>query len=80
MKYYTIGEFSDLTGLSLKALRIYDKKGILKPSFTDPDTSYRYYNNLNLIDSNIIKDLKFFGCSLDEIQKYLTQRKQIPAG
>ncbi len=74
MKYYTSGEFSKLTGFTNKALRIYDEKGLLKPAYVDPDTNYRYYTNLNLIDSNMIRELKDLGLRLDEIKNYLSQR------
>lgn len=39
----TIGEFSLLTGLTPKALRLYDERGILKPAAVDPLTGYRWY-------------------------------------
>jgi MerR family regulatory protein len=37
------GEFSRRTGLSLKALRIYDENGLLKPATVDPDSGRRGY-------------------------------------
>lgn len=51
-KYFSIGEVSRLKGISIKALRYYDKIGILKPAYVNPDTGYRYYlpNQLFLID------------------------------
>ena len=39
----TIGEFARQTGLSLKALRLYDLSGLLAPETVDPATGYRYY-------------------------------------
>lgn len=39
----TIGHFAKITGLSARALRIYDREGLLHPAYTDPDTGYRYY-------------------------------------
>lgn len=38
-----IGRFAAATGLSHKALRIYDEMGLLSPSHTDGFTGYRYY-------------------------------------
>jgi len=32
---YSIGEFSKVTGMSVKALRFYHEQGLLKPSFVD---------------------------------------------
>lgn len=32
-----------MTGVHIKSLRYYDRIGILKPAYIDPDTNYRYY-------------------------------------
>ncbi|GIF74938.1 MerR family transcriptional regulator [Asanoa siamensis] len=39
----TIGEFGRRTGLSPKALRLYEVSGLLKPASVDPATGYRRY-------------------------------------
>ena len=39
-----IGEFSKLSGLTVKTLRFYHEEGLLVPAFVDPDTGYRYYD------------------------------------
>ena len=43
-----IGEFSKLAKTTVKTLRYYDKVGLLKPSFIDSATSYRYYTEEQL--------------------------------
>ena len=53
--YYRIGEFSKLTGASIKSLRYYDKIGVLKPYYVDENTNYRYYIPEQIIELNIIK-------------------------
>jgi len=40
----TIGELARRSGLSLKALRLYDARGILPPARVDPGNGYRYYS------------------------------------
>ncbi|SNT27914.1 DNA-binding transcriptional regulator, MerR family [Asanoa hainanensis] len=40
----TIGEFGRRTGLSPKALRLYEVSGLLRPASVDPATGYRRYN------------------------------------
>jgi DNA-binding transcriptional MerR regulator len=40
----TISEFGRLSGLSHKALRLYDMSGLLAPAQTDPATGYRLYS------------------------------------
>lgn len=39
----TSGAFARATGLSAKALRLYDSSGLLTPAEVDPGSSYRYY-------------------------------------
>ena len=41
----SIGEFSRVTQLSIKALRLYHEKGILSPGKVDPATGYRYFDD-----------------------------------
>jgi DNA-binding transcriptional MerR regulator len=40
----TIGEFSRVTRLTRKALRLYDALGLLRPAAVDPHTGYRTYS------------------------------------
>jgi DNA-binding transcriptional MerR regulator len=47
---YNIGEFSRMTSLSIKSLRLYHDKGILIPAQVDQFTGYRYYSDLNYKD------------------------------
>lgn len=37
----TIGSFSRATGISTRALRSYDRLGLLSPARVDPETRYR---------------------------------------
>src|SRR4051794_16289330 len=39
----SIGDFSRMTYLSVKALRHYHEQGVLEPAEVDPATGYRYY-------------------------------------
>ena len=43
-KGLSIGQFSQSSRLSVKALRHYDRLGLLKPAVVDAETSYRYYD------------------------------------
>ena len=43
MDLMTIGAFAERTRLSAKALRLYDRLGLLPPARTDPVTGYRFY-------------------------------------
>ena len=66
---YKIGEFSILTGLSVKTLRYYDEIGLLKPSKIDSYTNYRYYLEEELKHYKRIEYLKRLGFTLEEIRK-----------
>jgi effector-binding domain-containing protein len=63
----SIGKFSFMTRLSQKALRLYDRKGLLVPEAKDPFTGYRYYTVSQLEKGMKIKTLIFLGFSLEEI-------------
>ncbi|WP_094546670.1 IS607 family transposase [Petroclostridium xylanilyticum] len=47
MKYYSIGEFAELIGVTQQTLRNWDKTGKLKPSHTGK-SGYRYYSQQQL--------------------------------
>jgi len=40
----SIGEMARLTGAGIQALRHYEKLRLLKPTYTDPNSGYRYYS------------------------------------
>lgn len=54
-KYFSVSEFSRLSGVSPKSLRYYDKIGILKPAVLDPDNGYRYYTLTQIVRAECIK-------------------------
>lgn len=66
-----IGDFSKLSQVSVKALRLYDQLGLLKPAQVDQFTSYRYYSASQLPKLNRILTLKDLGFSLEQITKLL---------
>ncbi len=73
-----IGDFSKLSLVSIKALRLYDQKGLLKPARIDPDTGYRYYSASQLPRLNRILALKDLGFSLEQIGQLLDENLSIP--
>ncbi len=66
-----IGEIADFFGISRKAIRLYEKKGILKPVKTDAANGYRYYSAEQVQQLNALLELKALGFSLDEIKMIL---------
>lgn len=68
-----IGDFSKLSFVSIKALRYYDERGLLKPARVDPSTGYRFYSASQLIRLNRILALKDLGLDLSQIAQLLDQ-------
>jgi effector-binding domain-containing protein len=66
-----IGDFSKLSRVSIKALRLYDEMGLLKPVDVDRFTGYRYYEFNQLPRLYRILALKDLGFSLEEIGRLL---------
>lgn len=63
-----IGEIADFFGISRKAMRLYEKKGIIKPVKVDEANGYRYYSAEQVQQLNALLELKALGFSLDEIK------------
>lgn len=63
-----IGEIADFFGVSRKAIRLYEKKGIIKPVKVDSKNGYRYYSAEQVQQLNALLELKSLGFSLDEIK------------
>jgi len=68
---YSIGQFSKITGITVKALRFYHDEGVLIPSYVDPDSGYRYYNALDAEKARIVARLRELEFSLGEIKEML---------
>lgn len=66
-----IGEFSKLSMLTIKALRFYEKEGLLVPAEVDEWTGYRYYETNQLETAATIKALRQLDISLDVVKAFL---------
>lgn len=71
----SIGEFSRVTQITVKALRLYHEKGILVPDAVDESSGYRYYGPQAVDRALTVKRLKEMGFSLDEIREILEECK-----
>lgn len=65
-----IGDFSKLSLTTIKALRYYEKEGLLVPAYVDIDNGYRFYETYQLEDISKIKFLRQIGLSIEEIKKF----------
>lgn len=68
----TIGDFSRMTHLSVKALRHYHDVGVLEPAAVDPFTGYRSYDASQVVSAQVIRRLRDLGMPLDGIKAVLS--------
>ena len=71
----TSGEIAKQAGVSQKALRVYDEKGLLKP-VGQTEGNYKLYDKNSLIILEKIIALKHIGFSLEEIKSSLENDDQ----
>ena len=64
-----IGEFSKLSLTTVKALRFYEKEGLLMPASVDEWTGYRFYETSQLETAAKIKSYRQLGLSIEEIRR-----------
>ena len=69
MNLVPIGRFSEMTRLSVKALRLYDEKGLLRPAHVDPSSGYRYYDIEQASRAELVKTLRTVNMPLEQIQE-----------
>ena len=65
---YKIGEFSSLAKTTVKTLRYYEREGLLKPSFVDEQTGYRFYETKQLLELSKIVSLRQIGIPIKDIR------------
>jgi len=68
MTKLSIGDFSRMTYLSVKALRHYHDVGVLEPAEIDPATGYRFYVPGQVGLAQMIRRLRELGMPLDEVK------------
>src|ERR1700733_2497019 len=60
----TIGAFAERTRLSAKALRLYDRLGLVRPARTDPASGYRFYGEDQVDGARLVALLRRLGMPL----------------
>ncbi|WBW98393.1 MerR family transcriptional regulator [Oceanirhabdus sp. W0125-5] len=73
---YTAGQFAQMAGVSLRTVRYYDEKGLLKPTSYN-EAGYRLYNGEKFERIQRILTLKYLGFSLDEIKGLVNQKMKV---
>lgn len=73
---YKIGMFAQMNHITVKALRFYEKQGILDPAFVDEENGYRYYTMNQMATLHQITALKQAGFTLEDIKKIQCEKDQ----
>lgn len=75
-KLFTAGEIARLTGVSLRTIRFYDAKGLLRP-VSHSEAGYRYYDRDCVDRLQRILVLKYLGFSLQQIEEMIRAEEDI---
>ena len=75
----TIGEIARRSGFSIKALRFYDRRGLLPPSSRSA-SGYRLYGEPDLHRLEFIRQAKALGLTLDAIHELVVAARGDDAG
>lgn len=63
-----VGEFARLSRLSPKALRLYERMGVLEPQWVDPATGHRRYGREQVERARLVASLRQVGIPLADIR------------
>lgn len=68
MKHFTIGQLAQQTGVTRKAIRLYEEKGLVRPFIKRSKGNYRVYSQEHIFCIDEIKQLRSLGVSLEEMK------------
>ncbi|WP_091089975.1 MerR family transcriptional regulator [Micromonospora nigra] len=71
----SIGELARASGLTVSALRFYDRTGVLVPALVDPVTGYRWYADDQVAPARLVAGLRRVGMPLAEITAAVRHRR-----
>ncbi|MFD2763466.1 MerR family transcriptional regulator [Micromonospora eburnea] len=72
----SIGELARASGLTVSALRFYDRCGVLVPALVDPATGYRWYTDDQIAPARLVAGLRRVGMPLAGIADALAHRHE----
>ncbi|WP_168203801.1 MerR family transcriptional regulator [Humibacter ginsenosidimutans] len=64
----SIGDFSRMTHLTVKALRYYHDVGVLTPAAIDPDSGYRRYSTEQVPVAQVVRRLRDLDMPIDAVR------------
>lgn len=70
---FTIGQLAEKTGLTRRALRLYEQVGLLVPQRAT--NGYRHYTEQQLKEASVIRDLREAGLSLPVIGRLIAIKR-----
>ena len=79
MALMSSGEFARTSGLTRKALRLYDELGLLTPARVDPHSGYRFYAPAQLEQARLVAWLRRLGMPLAAIRSISTLSPMLAA-
>lgn len=71
MELLSTGSFAHESGLSRKALRVYEQQDVLLPAAVDADTGYRYYSRGQLVTARLVARLRQIDMPLARVREVL---------
>jgi DNA-binding transcriptional MerR regulator len=76
----TIGVFARRSRLSMKALRLYDRLGLLKPADVDPESGYRRYRESQLVAARLVVMLRRLDMPLAQVAEIVAVPYPVAVG
>ncbi|MEZ0446724.1 MerR family transcriptional regulator [Cellulomonas sp. ICMP 17802] len=74
----TVGQLARRVGLTTKALRHYDRIGLLAPAQVDPVTGYRLYGADQVAAAHLVQVLRSVDVPLDQVRACLADGSVVP--
>lgn len=71
-KMFSTSEFANLFNISRQTLIFYDKKGLFRPAFRNPENDYRMYSQNQLGQFSFIMYLRNIGFSIEQIKTMMS--------
>ncbi|MGX2946200.1 MerR family transcriptional regulator [Enterococcus alishanensis] len=76
-KFLTIGKLSEASGVHVKALRYYDRIGVLPPAYVNPENGYRYYSESHIYLVEMIRLCAELSIPLKKLKDFMTADGEI---
>lgn len=74
-RFLTIGEVARRSGFTIKALRFYERRGLLPPTARS-EGGYRLYSEADLHRLDFVRQAKALGLALDQIRELVSSARE----